>query len=146
MLGVVRLKSAEEGVHEARREWERKLNCAESVLRGACFAQDVPLADIAKKMATPFGGGIGRAEDLCGALSGGVLAIGACIGRLDPDEDKQRCYEAARELHRRFLETFGATSCRALNKSDFKSPEHRVRCGRLVDGSTRLTIEILRKK
>ena len=97
-------------------------------------------------MATPFGGGIGRSEDLCGALSGGVLAIGACAGRTDPKGDKLRSYTAAGELHKKFLESFGSTSCKILNKSDFKSPEHRVRCGRFVEGCTRFSIEVIRKK
>ena len=82
--------TVEEGVREARRCWEQKLNCAESVLRGVCYAQGIDLPDIAKRMATPFGGGVGRSEDICGALTGGVMAIGVCLGRTTPEEDKTR--------------------------------------------------------
>jgi len=121
-------------------------NCAESVLRGVCFAQEIELPDIAKKMATPFGGGIGRSEDLCGALAGGVLAIGADIGRASADEDRLRSYDAAGELHKRFLGAFGSTQCKVLNKGDFKSPEHRARCGHFVEECTMFTINVLRKK
>jgi len=136
----------EDGVAEARKCWAQQLNCAESVLRGVCHAQGIDLPDIAKKMATPFGGGVGRAEDLCGALAGGVLAIGAGVGRARPEEDKLRGYNAAGELHKKFRDRFGSTSCKTLNKSDFKSPEHRVRCGEFVDECARFTIEILRQK
>ena len=97
-------------------------------------------------MATPFGGGIGRSEDVCGALAGGVLAIGASIGRTRPEDDRLRSYDAAGELHKKFQTTFGSTSCKVLNRGDFKSPEHRVRCGRFVEECTKFTIEILRKK
>jgi len=140
------LKSVEDGVAEASKSWSQQFNCAESVLRGVCQAQGIELPDIAKKMATPFGGGIGRAEDVCGALAGGVLAIGANIGRTMPEQDRLRSYNAAGELHKKFLESFGSTSCKVLNKSDFKSPEHRVRCGGFVEGCARFTIDILRKK
>lgn len=140
------MKSVDEGVAEARNSWSQQFNCAESVLRGVCHAQGIELSDIAKKMATPFGGGIGRAEDVCGALAGGVLAIGANIGRTMPEQDRLRSYNAAGELHKKFLERFGSTSCKVLNNSDFKSPEHRVRCGGFVEECARFAIDILRKK
>ena len=97
-------------------------------------------------MATPFGGGVGRSEDICGALAGGVMAIGAAIGRTEAEDDRLRSYEAAGKLHKSFCEEFGSSQCRVLNKSDFKSPEHRVRCGRFVEGATRITLQILREK
>jgi C_GCAxxG_C_C family probable redox protein len=140
------MRSMEEGMEEAERSWASRLNCAESVLRGVCFAQDMPLSDQAKRMATPFGGGVGRTEELCGALTGGVLAIGACIGRTGPTEDRLRSYEAAGRLYRAFLGRFGSTCCKVLNKSDFGSQEHRRRCGAFVSEGTRLTLEILREK
>ncbi len=138
-------RSVQDGVREAMRCWESKLNCAESVFRGVCFAEGIALDDLSKRMATPFGGGIGRSEDICGALTGGVLAIGASLGRTSPDADKTGCYEAAGTLHKGFEETFGASSCRALNMSDFTSPQHRVRCGRFVEEATKLALEVLRK-
>ena len=95
-------------------------------------------------MATPFGGGVGRSEDICGALVGGVLAIGIVKGRTAPQEDRLTAYDMAGRLHRMFDEQFGSTSCRILNMSDFKSVEHRPRCGRYVEAATRLTIQILR--
>jgi C_GCAxxG_C_C family probable redox protein len=138
-------RSVKDGVDEAMRCWGLKFNCAESVMRGVCHAEDITLDDLSKKLATPFGGGIGRSEDVCGALTGGVLAIGASLGRTSPDQDKTRCYESAGTLYKQFEARFGATACKALNESDFTSPHHRVRCGRFVEEATRLTLEVLRK-
>jgi C_GCAxxG_C_C family probable redox protein len=138
-------RSIQDGVDEAMRCWGSKLNCAESVLRGVCFAEGIDLDDVSKKMATPFGGGIGRSEDICGALTGGVLALGASLGRTAPDDDKTRCYDAAGALHKMFEEKFGASSCRTLNMSDFTSPQHRTRCGRFVEEAANLTLEVLRQ-
>jgi len=110
-----------------------------------CFAQSVELTDQAMKLATPFGGGIGRSEDVCGALTGGVLAIGASLGRTAPEEDRLASYEAAGKLYKAFQARFGSTCCKVLNKSDFKSSEHRPRCSRYVSGATELAIQILRE-
>jgi len=138
------MRTPEEGIRHADECWTKNLNCAESVLRGVCFAQSIELTDQAKKMATPFGGGIGRSEDACGALIGGVLAIGVSLGRIAPEEDRLASYEAAGKLHKAFQARFGSTCCKVLNKSDFKTPEHRTRCGKYVGGATRLAIQILR--
>jgi len=139
------MRSVDDGVSEALRCWDSKLNCAESVLRGVCHAQGIVLPDTSKRMATPFGGGVGRSEDICGALTGGVMALGACLGRASPEEDKLRSYDAAGKLYGLFQERFKATSCRELNKSDFKSPEHRIRCGRFVGECARLAITVIRE-
>ena len=139
------MRTLEEGVEHASECWASQLNCAESVLRGVCFAQNIELSDQAKRMATPFGGGIGRSEDACGALIGGVLAIGVAMGRTASEEDRLRSYEAASKLHKAFQARFGSTCCKVLNKSDFKSPQHRTRCGEYVSEATRLAIRILRE-
>lgn len=134
------MREPEEGRSHARECFSRGYNCAESVLRGVCHAQGTDLPDACLRMATPFGGGIGRTEELCGALSGAVMAVGASLGRTEPDGDKTRSYEVANAVFRDFVSEFGYCKCRDLNKGDFKSPEHRVRCGRLVDGAARLAI------
>jgi len=139
------MRSVEEGVEMAANCWAEQYNCAESVLRGVCHAQGIDLSDQGKRMATPFGGGVGRSEDICGALVGGVLAIGIVKGRTTHQEDRLTAYDTAGRLHRMFDEQFGSTSCRVLNMSDFKSVEHRPRCGRYVEAATRLTIQILRR-
>lgn len=139
-----RTRSITDGVAEAERQWASGLNCAESVLRGVCHAQEMDLTDQAMRMATPFGGGIGRSEDICGALMGGVMAIGVCLGRTTPAEDKLKCYDAAGKLYKLFLAQLGSTTCRELNEGDFKSSQHRLRCGRYVSAAARLALEGLR--
>lgn len=135
------MRTVEDGVAFAAKCWAEGYNCAESTLRGVCFAREVPLTDSAKRMATPFGGGIGRSEDLCGALTGGVLGIGATLGRLTLADDKLKSYESAKRFYDAFRERFGAVKCCDLNKGDFKSPEHRERCGEFVREATRLALE-----
>ena len=141
----MRMRSDDEAVKHASECWSKGYNCAESVLRGVCFGMDIELPDRALMMATPFGGGVGRSEDICGALVAGVMAAGASKGRTQPDQDRFVSYEAAGKLYKRFHDTFGSTCCKALNKSDFKSPEHRTRCGRFVTETTLMALRILRE-
>ena len=92
-------------------------NCAEAVLR--TFAADWGTPQLVR-LATGFGGGMGRAGDVCGAMSGAVMAVGARFGRVHPDDDvaKERCYEAVAELRERFRDACGHLDCRDLTGLD----------------------------
>ncbi len=137
------MRSSKEGVDHAVDCWNRGCNCAESTLSGVCHALDIELSVQCLRMATPFGGGIGRSEDICGAMTGALLAIGAARGRSDPKDDKSRSYGPAGEFYKRFVEEFESSKCRELNNSDFTTPNHRDRCTKYVIGATRLAINIL---
>src|SRR5690606_32567031 len=58
-------------------------------------------------------GGLGRG-DVCGALSGAVLALGAAAGRMDPAQD-QESFKALREkIVTGFEKEFNSICCREL--------------------------------
>lgn len=78
-------------------------------------------------MASGFGGGIGHEGELCGALTGGVLAIGLHFGSDDPkDKDaKARAYERSAEYMRRFAMANGAKRCRELTGVNLRFPDGR---------------------
>lgn len=109
----------------AARYFEAGNNCAEAVLR--TFAADTGLEEEVVRLATGFGGGIGCSGDVCGALSGGVMALGMRFGRLDEHDDaaKERCYTAAAELRSRFREACGAVDCRDLTGLDLSTEAGR---------------------
>ena len=56
-------------------------NCIESVLKTCNDTMNLQLPDVAIRMASGMGGGIGRSGCVCGALSGACLVIGALVGR-----------------------------------------------------------------
>ena len=96
----------------------------------------------AVRMSTGFGGGVGGThEELCGALSGGVLLIGALHGRAAPGEEKTRCYEAVVRYRERFAETFGATICQRLRDRGYGSEVSP--CSALAAEAARLLLETL---
>ncbi len=118
-------------------------NCAESVLYGVGVALGLPCEAVAK-IATPFGGGIGRAGSLCGALSGAVMALGLVTGRTTPDtQQRDTSYAHARRLWQRFTERAGAEDCRDLKPQVSSHDEQRAACARFVALAAELAAEEL---
>lgn len=90
-------------------------NCAQSVV--AVYADQMGIdMQTAMKMASSFGGGMGRMREVCGAVSGMFLAAGAIYGYDDPkDMDaKKEHYARIRLLASRFKEETGSIICREL--------------------------------
>jgi C_GCAxxG_C_C family probable redox protein len=99
-------------------------NCAQAV---ACaFAEDLG-ADrtLALRMATGFGGGMGRTGGPCGALTGAFMALGLAFGMKEAGDQaaKERTYALVAEATRRFRQRTGATACRELLGLDLGVPE-----------------------
>lgn len=98
-------------------------NCSQSTL--AAFAEELGLAlDVALRLAAPFGGGIGRQGEVCGAASGALMALGLRFGGATVDRAaKERAYAVAAEFLRRFEERTGGIRCRDLIRADQRTPE-----------------------
>ena len=100
-------------------------NCAQSVL--FAFCDDVGLdKDKALKIACGFGAGMGRKEEVCGAVTGGIMVIGAKHGRGENDTQKETemTYVKTRELMNQFSERYGSYICRQLlNGCDLSNDE-----------------------
>lgn len=98
-------------------------NCAQSVLL-TIFEHWNCENELVPKIATAFGGGIGRCGSVCGALSGGVMAIGIKYGTNEPSFKKRlRAYELANEFYKRFEKQHGSVLCRELIGYDLSNPE-----------------------
>jgi C_GCAxxG_C_C family probable redox protein len=94
--------------------FEEGYNCAQSVLMAMCEHWRIR-SNMVPKVATAFGSGIGRCGSVCGALVGGVMAIGVKFGTDEPSADKrQRSYALARTLYERFEDVHGSVLCREL--------------------------------
>lgn len=90
-------------------------NCGQAVF--SSFSDECGLSrDLACKLATGLGGGVARHGEICGAVSGGVLALSALFGRgeNDPKENMELTYSKTKELIRGFKEKMGTVSCKEL--------------------------------
>ncbi len=98
---------------------DRGANCAQAVL--GAFAEKLGLdAETAMRVATGFGGGMGRLAGTCGAVTGAFMALGLARGMRKPEEKetKEAAYALVREFARRFAERNGALACRDLLGED----------------------------
>lgn len=76
------------------------------------------------KIATAFGGGIGRRGSVCGALTGAIMAIGLKHGTDKTVlKEKEKAYEIALKFYDRFVEGCGSPFCRELIGYDLTNPE-----------------------
>ena len=121
-------------------------NCSEAILRAFGEGMGLELPDSALKMASGFGGGIGHAGCVCGALSASIMVLGLLQGRSDASQDRAPVYASAYEFHRRFEEKFGATCCRALNPHPFDTKEHLRNCLKITGGTGELLAEFVGSK
>ena len=96
--------------------------CAESTLQAVAEAHELMDSSI-PRIATGFCGGISRTDGMCGALSGGIMALGLLTGRSRPQDSKNLCYALVHELVKRFCKEFDSTRCTDLLKSDISTKE-----------------------
>jgi hypothetical protein len=65
---------------------------------------------------SPEEAGLAITGHLCGPLASGITCIGYLYGRQSPTEDLTCVDELCFELHRRYMEEFGAKECKALRE------------------------------
>lgn len=72
--------------------------------------------EMALKIACGLGAGMARKEEVCGAVTGGILVLGMRHGRGSKDDRsaQERTYAKTRELMDRFSEKHGTVICRKL--------------------------------
>lgn len=141
----------------AREFFFQGYNCAQAV---ACaFAEEMGVdVDTAAKLASSFGGGMGRMREVCGTVSGALLVLGALQGYSDPNDPelKKAHYTRVQDFAARFRAEHGSIVCRellaGLEAAKSTSPEAEARtpefykkrpCVRYVESAARIAGEML---
>jgi C_GCAxxG_C_C family probable redox protein len=90
-------------------------NCAQAVLGVFCSELNID-RETAMKLASGFGAGMARKQEVCGAVSGAIMAVGLRHGQArDGDKTaKENAYRLSREVMDRFQAEFGSCLCRDL--------------------------------
>lgn len=72
--------------------------------------------EMALKIACGLGAGMARKEEVCGAVTGGILVLGMRFGRGEKDDRaaQERTYIKTQELMDKFSEKHGTVICRKL--------------------------------
>ena len=140
---------------QAKENFAQGYNCAQAVL--LAFCEETGLSrEQAAKLASTFGGGMGRMRDVCGAVSAMFMVEGLLQGYSDPTakEEKSELYARVRTLADRFREKNHSIICRELlidtETTPGGEPEARTKeyyerrpCGCYVEDAAYLIAEAL---
>ncbi len=98
-------------------------NCAQSVAVAFCDVTGLK-QDQAARLASSFGGGMGRMREVCGAVSGMLLVAGLLYGYETPGDDvsKKEHYTLVQHLAGQFREQTGSIVCREILKNPPSDP------------------------
>ncbi len=139
---------------QALERFRNDYNCAQAVLSVFAPAHGLDEAT-ALKISCPFGGGMGRLQNACGAVTGAVMVIGLAHGThvVGDSEEKDNAYQLVREFAERFAARHGAIDCRSLLGQDISTEQGRqeakdkdlfaLRCERYVADAVTILEDLL---
>ena len=98
-------------------------NCSQAVVVAFCDVTGLE-KDFAAKLASSFGGGMGRMREVCGAVSGMLMVLGLLYGYETPGDDvsKKELYTHIQNLAGKFREEVGSIVCREILKNPASDP------------------------
>lgn len=123
-------------------------HCAEAVSKAIVEAYGDERSTEIPRVASAFGGGaIMTFDGTCGALTGGLIALGYLYGRMEPDDvkAKKEVFQLTEELGRRFVAEWGVSDCNAVLKK-FGQQENMNKCKRLSGSVAGILYDILEEK
>lgn len=135
--------------------FDNNYNCAQSVLTS--FAEEVDMPeDELLRVACAFGGGMGRQQLTCGAVTGAAMLLGLKYGKgkNDSNDKKLLTYDKTVELFNEFVKVNGSTSClKLLNNLDMRNEVDysdivgqnlfHVNCRKYVADAVKITEQII---
>lgn len=141
-------------IEKAVHLFKSDLNCAQSVV--SVYAKEFNLDhDLALGISCGFGGGMGRLQEACGAVTGAFMILGLHVNRKykDNKERKEKTYAMVQEFSEKFKEIHGSLSCRTLLNCDMKTDEgrryirenrlHETICEKCVADSVNIIAEMI---
>ena len=133
-------------------------NCSQSIV--LAFQDMLPIdREPAMKMASSFGGGMGRLREVCGSVSGIFMIAGLLYGYDGPEtgQVKAEHYAVIQELARRFEEKHGTIICREMLglsvRHDSPVPEARTKeyykrrpCTEIIGDAAEILEQLIQEK
>ena len=132
------------------------LNCSQAVF--TAYADKLNFDnDFALSVACGFGGGMGRLQETCGAVTGSFMVLGVhtCKRYTDNKTRKEETYKLVQEFSRQFKQINGTTDCIDLLQIDLKTEEgNRIAkeknlfgtvCEKCISDSIGLIEELIKK-
>jgi C_GCAxxG_C_C family probable redox protein len=139
-------------------DYEAKYHgCSRCVVQS--LVDHLGLGNLIFKASIPLAGGVSFRGETCGALLGGLLAVGVALGKEDiKDEDWMESLRAGYRLCRQFEKEIGSTTCQEIQRArlgrpydlaDVKDYEEFAKaggyeeCSKVVGKAARLAAEMI---
>jgi C_GCAxxG_C_C family probable redox protein len=125
--------------------------CSESVLMAVAEDKGIQ-SDLIPKIATGFCGGIAHTRNICGAVSGAIIALGMMLGRDKPEDPREELNAAIHKLLGEFEGKYGSSNCFELLDCDLETQEGMDKylnnnlwdkCKEFTEEATRMTMTLL---
>jgi C_GCAxxG_C_C family probable redox protein len=100
------------------------LNCAQAVL--TAYSDDLNFDnDLALSISCGFGGGMGRLQETCGAVTGSFMVLSIYNSKkfTDNKDKKEETYSMIQEFSNNFTSIHGSMDCKSLLNCDLKTKE-----------------------
>ena len=145
------MKNKDKAIDASIAYFDSGFGCAESVLKAIAEYKGIQ-SKLIPRIATGFCGGLARTNGMCGAVTGGVLALNLVLGRDRADQDKEANYEAIQKFMGNFVKRFEDVICPSLIGVDLSTEEGQKafsdknihpRCAGFVGEATRMVLEIV---
>lgn len=141
---------------KAIRTFRTGLNCAQAVL--TAYSDEMEFDNnLALSVSCGFGGGMGRLQETCGAVTGSFMVLGIynCKKLTDNKERKEVTYSMIQKFSQEFKQLNGTTDCMELLKCDLKTEEGNAYakeknlfgtvCEKCISDSVKIVNKLIRK-
>ncbi|MHB9941443.1 hypothetical protein CF065_07385 [Clostridium sporogenes] len=121
--------------------------CSEAVVKTIRDEFKIEVSDDVIAMASGFPVGIGGSGCTCGAIAGGIMALGMVFGRKKAKDPRvAKSMELRKKLHDDFKKEHKSLCCRSLTKGmELGSKEHMDQCiaftGEVAERVARIIVE-----
>ncbi len=135
-------------------QFKKGHNCCQSIFStyGTRYGMS---EEMTLKIACPFGGGMARLGNTCGAVTGAFMVIGLEHGCVDPEdeESKEETYSLVNTFVQKFMTRNKTIVCRELLGYDISNPQEHEKaeneglfetlCPKLVQDAAEILEEML---
>ncbi|KAF5085783.1 putative redox-active protein [anaerobic digester metagenome] len=108
------------------------LSCAQAILMA--YGPDLDLPEsVASRLGSGLGGGIGRSQEVCGAINAAAMMLSMKYGNSQPDdlESKDRAAERVSQFMKQAAAEFGGVTCMRIVGFNMFTPEGKQKAARL---------------
>ena len=120
----------ENTIKKSKELFDKGFGCAEAVLMAVAEYKNIQ-SDLIPRIATGLCGGVSKTNGMCGAVSGGVLALSMIYGRDRVEDPRDLLNEKTRAFIKEFSAQFGTIGCTALTGCDLSTDEGLVKFDKL---------------